>query len=437
MEWSKKNGKYQKNYNKIITTIDNNRYTLFLLAIFSLFLCMSIFIQARSILLYDETSDFSAYFAAASIKSEFGEGIYSRERFFETEASATLTAGVREYLYSPLFAEILSIILPKDYTNARLVWLVIEHFSTLLLLLATSLLLFRIEKIEYFKAILISLLVIIPFSPIERSFHYGQASLVIALLIALALCSHYYKREYLGAFFAALGTILKIYPIVYLIALLMTGKFKPALAMVSFLILIPGFSILVFGLSDWITFIQFQAGNPLVDRGSPAGPSMRAYEVPDYSPAALLYLFSDQYNLGWLKSETWTAVRVFILATAVAIYVVLWKEIYHRFQFSHIVALGLSGIMLMSPLLWNHVFIMLIPCIAVIIHQVVFNERSSLSLNFLVITAFCLIAFPDFLTNASFTNNGALILLKYTKLYGLIILALVICKSNYFRVSRH
>ncbi len=412
--------------------VDGRSLLLIFAAVF-LFFSTSLFIQARSIIIHPETSDFSAYFSAYIIRAELGEGIYEQERFFSLEASESVTAGVREYLYSPLFADVLSVFMPTDYTQARLWWLVIEHLSIFLLFVLSGLILRKAVGASKVGAFMVSALLIVSFSAIERSFHYGQASAVVALLLFFAAYLHALGRTYTATFFAAFGAILKVYPIIYLVALIIKGHFREAAVMVFFMVLIVAASMALFGVYDWAQFLGFHSSNPLVDRetGMAGGAVALLYEIPNYAPTALLFLLSDQMGWGWTQTAIWEVVRVAVLVVALGIYTLLWRRIYGSFGFLQTVALGLIGVMLISPLLWNHVFIMFIPIYAILMYRSVVDPDCSFGSFLWLLVSFGLVAFPDFMTNAGLTNHGLMVLLKYTKLYGVLILAYFLCFSAY------
>jgi len=392
-----------------------------------LFLATSLFYQSRIIVTYDETSDFSAYYAAYMTKRVHGQGIYDRANFHNTEYADRVTGGVREYLYPPLMAEALSIFMPSNYTNARLLWTTLEHAFLFLLYLLTIALTISLTKTSFLYATIIATTVVIGFSALERSFFYGQASLVMASLIYLAVWLREQRRTFLAAFIAALATLIKIYPIVYLPALLIKGRFLESVFYLVSLLLIAGAFIIVFGASDWVNFFQFQSQSPLVDRDGMSVEAIRAlYEVPNYSPTALIFLLSDQFGWGLSGLNAWRIVKVVALGSAALIVSIKLKALRENMHFAQILALGFVGVMLVSPLLWNHIFIVLIPILAILLSQV-YDSESIKTKDLIAITiAFVLIAFPDILTNTPFTNYGAFVLLKFTKLYGLFLLVFVL-----------
>jgi len=394
-----------------------------------LFMATSLFYQSRIIINYSDTSDFSAYYAAYIVKREKGSGIYERKNFYGTNHYEHMDSGVREYLYPPLMAETLSTFMPSNYIHARLLWITIEHGFLFLLFAISMALASSTVRSPLLYISVVATLVIVSFSAIERSFFYGQASLIMVTMIYAAVWLKIMGRCYLAAFVAALATLVKIYPIVYLPALLLKGRYLESGVYLASVFLIAALFMAIFGTHDWITFFQFQGENPLVDReGASSGDITALYEVPNYSPSALLFLLNDQLRLPFTGLELWRFTKVTIFIFASAIICIRFKVIANNTSFLDLIILGFIGIMLVSPLLWNHVFIILVPAYTVYLCQLYLDKNRSHKDILLITLSFILVSFPDLFVNVPFTNNGWLVLLKFTKLYGVLIMAYIVFK---------
>ena len=404
-------------------SLEHKRLLIIVLVCFSLFLSTSLFYQSRLVVTSSDTSDFSAYYSAYMIERELGTSIYDRDGFLNTSRHESVKGDTREYLYTPLLAEAMSLFMPNDYTTARLVWLVIEHAALFSIFIISGLLAITSLNAAPLHSFTLSALVIIGFSAVERSLFYGQATLVMVALVYFSVLMRELNRPYIAGFVAALATILKLYPIVYLVALIIKGRYIESLAFLGFLVLIVLAFIMIFGPEDWIHFIQFE-NSPLTSRIGADVTSM-TYEEPNYSIYALISLLADQYSWSISRPEIWKWIKVVIAGSALTVLVLFFNRIRYKMSFLHLVTLGFTGILLLSPLGWNHLYILLIPTFIALGYQLVFDAKTSNYMFFTLLVSFVLVGFPDILINMPFTNNGMLVALKFTKLYGLLILIML------------
>jgi hypothetical protein len=404
--------------------LQHKRFIALIIVSFSLFLTTSLFYQSRTVVTYSDTSDFSAYYSAYMIERELESSIYDGKSFLDTSQHESVKGDTREYIYTPLLAEVMSLFMPNNYTTARLAWLVIEHTALFAIFIISSLLSIALLGTAPLHSFTVSALAIIGFSAVERSLFYGQATLIMVALVYLSVLMRQLNRPYTAGFIAAFATVLKLYPIVYLIALIIKGRYIESLAFLGFLVLITFTFISIFGPADWNQFIQFE-NNPLAARIG-ADITQTAYEEPNYSVYALISLLADQYNWPISRLEIWRWTKLVIAGCALAVLILFYKRIRYQMSFLYLMSLGFIGILLLSPLAWNHLFTLLIPVFVVLGCQLLFDDKTSNYTLFALLVSYVLIGFPDILTNMPFTNNGMLVALKFTKLYGLLILMILV-----------
>lgn len=413
------------------STRDRRLFFLVVLS-FCLYLSASLFVQARTVVAYEDTSDFSAYFAAATLKKEFGAGIYDMEKFMELPQAKSVTGRVRPYLYTPMLADLLAPVIPSNYTKARLLWQLFEHVTLFGLWAVCVISLLLVVKAPLVPATVIPTIVIAGFSAIERELFYGQISILMALMLFSGLLLYQFGSRYLGLLIIAVAALLKVYPIVFWVVLLLKGHFRGLLILTSMLVLIPLAWMGMFGAEDWRGFYEIQISQSWGSSEGEISSNTINYHAPNYSPTAMLTLLNDQFGWGFERSTLWKAVFGVVVVFATVLLAAMFRRIHHQFDWVALTCLGLCGIFLVSPLAWNHGFVLMVVPIACILWRAVSDANISSGVYWLALVATGLIAFPDFLTNLPMTDNGILVLLKYTKLYGLVLIA---CLLLFTRLS--
>ena len=403
-----------------ITESKELKLTVLSLLFVSLALFASLFEQARTIVKYQDTSDFSAYFSAYTIKREFGSGIYNPQLFDDLEYE--VPGNAREYLYSPVLAEFLSVVMPENYISARLIWLLLELSSIFLLIILVSAMAEKNLGIKRQNSIITVGFAFIGASFIDRGLYYGQISSLLACVFFGAIYLHYAKFPRLAAAIVGAISLIKIYTVVYIVALLIQRKYVESLFFcvgVSFVFLL---SWACFGLDDWGDYLSFMHSGPLTERGLDVNTALqKLYEVPNYSPTSMLTLLSDQFGLGFTESQVWRLVLCLVFVVALFVFFLKYKTLV-TMPFFNLLALGITGIFLVSPLLWNHNFVYIFPFVLLIALSRVNDDITKFSGTYLLcLTSLFLINFPDFLTNLGALNVGVLVIFKYTKLFGILL----------------
>ena len=409
-----------------VAAIRKDNRVFFVLMIAVLALLMSLFIQLRQIIKYEDTSDFSAYYGAYILKQGANRPLFVADERINNPQQYELAQGLkgelRNYLYPPLFAQSLSIFMPADYQKARVIWCLLSHLALALTFIVTVKLIMTRDQVSVLPVVSLCVLLFVVFSPIERELNYGQFSIIMTMLV----WSGYYflvsGKRLLSSALMALATVVKLYPAFFFIVLALRKEKLAFAAMLLFTLLFVTTSVYFWGGSDWFMFKDLMARNFIVTMAYDSAQSVSAiYQVPNYSPTHLTYLLSDQFGWDFDALTIWKYVKYLVVALGGLVLAVFHKVILKKSRDIRIFGFGLMAVCLVSPLLWNHIFILLLPLLAYLLAERIGRSKFTLRDWLLVFSVF-LIAFPDYMSNLALTDSGVLVIFKFTKLYGLLAL---------------
>lgn len=386
-----------------------------------IWLANSFFIQARTIIYYHDQADIAAYYAAAEVKRTAAGSIYDTNQLNHLGAQRGIETQVRPYIYPPLLAEALAPMAILPYDLFRLVFLAGMH----VLLGALFFVIVGLVKRHSpghqneNQIALVTLLVLVVSSSLERDLFTGQVNILLTLAVAAAFLLDS-RRHYLAVgLLIALGTLVKLFFVVFLLYYLFHRRFKVVLTAGVAIVLFVAASVAVFGADDWITY----ATRILPSFASQIYPSDVHEHVDlttsNYSVLSFLYLLTLGFG-STIPLETLTLMHkiasVLVLAVVGSVF---WAG--RRLQRSPIaeMQLILCATMLIAPIVWSHWFIYLIPGYVYAFCHLLrggLTARESL----LLVASFSLIALADYGPNMPFFNHGPLLLLKPLKLYGLV-----------------
>ncbi|MBM7845097.1 glycosyltransferase family 87 protein [Herpetosiphon giganteus] len=250
-----------------------------------------------------------------------------------------------------------------SYNNAFIVYLVINHIA---------LLFFVLILINYFDIKLLSnnalLLIILIYNsqPILLNIYYGQINLfvIISLLLFVMLRN---KMQFVACTFLALATIIKMYPIIIILILLVTRKYKIFMQTMLALSLIIGTSMIFipkFVWQDWFFTVVPTGSYGESPKGLPAISQIHNQGFNGFFARVFTYQ-EDSYNImnyPWLaKISTYSVCAVVFAITVFIFYKYL--NINHDDIIEKIVFATTPLIFLIAPLSWIHHIILVYPTI--------------------------------------------------------------------------
>jgi len=145
--------------------------------------------------------DFYAYYNAGARFSNGENPYYWGEQF-------------SDYLYPPTLLPMYSLLARLPYNQARLFWLAMYFIVYLIAMTSLALTLQRELRLVFW--ILAVLLTLVSF-PLLNHIHNGQADVFIAGFSMGGLAAYARGRRWLAAFLFALGTVMKVSPLLFLI----------------------------------------------------------------------------------------------------------------------------------------------------------------------------------------------------------------------------
>jgi len=379
-----------------------------------------LFIDVRSALLHPESTDVSAYIAAARIKADEGAGIHDLDKLHAAGRRAGVTGEARSYLYPPPFAELLVGTAGVDFIKLRVAWIAATYASVVVLFGFLIQLTSR-HGVSPLLASLVTFGLIVAFSPIQREIFYGQASIFCATLTVLAMWLDKRSRAVLSGVAAGVATIIKIYPGVVLAGYLLNRRWTAFSAGVVAMILIAAASIASYGIADWLSFIRVHLAEGASAGILYADPSRGYLEAPNYSLTQVLYLLAHSLGLEWSPAALGHFSRIALFAGGIAFLLAFRKELAATrslLAWCHAIFLFFLP---SSIVFWNHVFVFYLPGL-VLTGAVLLEQPRGLTAPFILWTAgAAAMAVADFGPNLGILNSGMLLVLKPVKFYGLVI----------------
>lgn len=194
-------------------------------------------------LLSSEQGDFACFFNAALMLRE-GLNPYD----FELARAHYDTLGLRfrfaPYLFLPLYAYLIQPLTYLSYTQAKLIWLIINH---VLLFSSIWLMFILVRKRNFLDIFNFSLLFSLTlfFKPILTGLIEGQIHLLILFLLLASLISLRYRYCILSGLFLALGIHFKLFPAILLIFFLLKKDYKSAFWTIFFFLIFISVDVLI------------------------------------------------------------------------------------------------------------------------------------------------------------------------------------------------
>jgi hypothetical protein len=275
------------------------------------------------------------------------------------------------FLYSPpslLFFFPLSLI---SYDTARLLTLIGNHFILLAILWMIPLQLLRARPSTHFLTIATCIVYPLLCYPIALTIKCGQINLLLTLCLMLFWLQSRRGNTMASAFFLAVAIVLKTYPAILLIMLLLLGRRKEFALTCLWLAIAVATTLVIFPFDlwrDWLTQIVPSGGYLKTPVGliSPAVPEnqginsffARAFTANQWSQPLL-----ENPALGRLLAYCTAFTIIIVTATAV------WRSRKLQQGFDRAMLAVLPATFLIAPFSWQHHITYLLPCILVILHS--------------------------------------------------------------------
>jgi hypothetical protein len=227
--------------------------------------------------------------------------------------------------------------------------------------------------------------------PVFNCLGSGQSSMIITFCIIAGWFSLRHSREYVSGLFFAIATLIKLFPGLILLYLLIMKNWRAFIAMVSFIVIGLSLTAFIVGLDDVRTYaIIMISGN--IDE-------FRGYVLNHSIGGIVSRLFGKQ--MGWFEPLVEiphiASLLIILLSIGILLYTILkLREMAAKKELSdHAFGLTLVTMLLLSPITWSHIFPVLILPIGCLLREYI-EDSSSKRLRLLLFILFC-ISLPDVL----------------------------------------
>src|SRR5581483_6890195 len=210
--------------------------------------CMNgLFLDIRNATLHPESTDLSAYVAAARVKRDEGHGIHDMDKLHAAGRLAGVTGGdARPYFYPPPFAEALVATADIPFLKLQIAWMVLTYLAVIALFVSV-IQIARSRGASTLASTLVAFGVFVCYSPMQREIFYGQMSLVCMTLMAIAFLLDLRGRSVIEGAAAGLATIIKIYPGVLFLGFLIQRRWAAIAAGIVVMALVVAVSLASYG----------------------------------------------------------------------------------------------------------------------------------------------------------------------------------------------
>lgn len=377
---------------------------------YALLLANSAYLQIRSAVLHPEPGDASAYFAAVEAhrtQSDF----YDPATLTRIGVEEKLPGGVRAFVYPPVFVQVLSVFGGGSFAHFRVAWILLSAAALYLLFLVTVALVAAESERDSSYVALVSFLLFVPFSPIERELFYGQTSILMAALLYLALWSAGRRRDGLAAAAVTAGTFVKLYPLALVPVFLLRRRLAVCAYIVAGLAAVVAASVLIGGGSDWMHFVSVLRD---LSRWVPF-----TLDAPNYSIQAFIQTVAATLAISPSPTLVVVVSRVAWVAFVAIYLAIMGRRIRSCESMLLVSQVVIVFAMLASNVLWNHLFVVLLPGFVYAGCATTFRAKPGREV-WLLVAAFALIAAPDYTTHVGFLARAPFYLVKPLKFYGLL-----------------
>jgi len=279
--------------------------------------------------------------------------------------------------------------LPLSILTYKTAYIVLGAISIILLLLINYLIVRGLEfSGEWFLNITIFTLF---WYPVIYCLGIGQSSMIIAACLIGGWFCLRSEKEYVAGFLFAIATLMKLFPGLVLLYLVMSKNWRSFLAMIFFIILGLSVTALVVGLEDMWTYAIIIISKDVDEWGG---------FVLNHSVSGIITRSFGEHT-GWteplIQIPHINSLLIIFLNSAILIYTILKMRVMaiKKELSDYVFSLTIVAMLLLSPITWGHIFPVLILPIGLLLREYL-NEPSSRKLRLLLIILF-LLSLPDVL----------------------------------------
>lgn len=279
--------------------------------------------------------------------------------------------------------------LPLSFLNYKTAFVVLDIVSIILLLLINQLV---VKGIELNKEWFLNLTCFsLYWYPVFYCLGTGQSSMIIAACIIGGWFCLRLKKEYIAGFLFAIATLMKLFPGLILLYLLMSENWRAFFATVFFIVLGLSVTTIVVGLDDMQTYSNIIIGRFLNE--------MSGFVLNHSLNGMITRLFGER--TGWteplIQLPRIKSLLVILLNSTILTYTIMKmrRMTVKQELVDHAFGLTIVAMLLLSPITWGHIFTILILPISLLLREYI-RDPSPRKLRILLLIIL-LLSLPDVL----------------------------------------
>ena len=279
--------------------------------------------------------------------------------------------------------------LPFSFLSYQTAYVILGVISLILLLMINQLVVRGLElNNEWFLNFTCFTLCWYPFISCLGN---GQSSMIIAACLIGGWFCLRLKKEYIAGFLFAIATLMKLFPGLVLLYLLILKQWRTFFATVSFIVVGLIVTTIIVGLDDMLTYVMIIVARDIDD--------YRGYVLNHSIGGIVSRLFGKQ--MGWFEPLVElphiASLLIILLSIGILVYTILkLREMAAKKELSdYAFGLTLVTMLLLSPITWSHIFPVLILPMGLLLREYI-EDSSPARLRLLLLILFC-VSLPDVL----------------------------------------
>ena len=219
----------------------------------------------------------------------------------------------------------------------------------------------------------------------------GQSSMIIAACLIGGWFCLRLKKEYIAGFLFAIATLMKLFPGLVLVYLLIMKNWRAFFATVFFIVIGFGLTAFIVGFDDIKIYAIIMVARDIDD--------YRGYVLNHSIGGIVSRLFGKQ--MGWFEPLVElphiASLLIILLSIGILVYTILkLREMAAKKELSdYAFGLTLVTMLLLSPITWSHIFPVLILPMGLLLREYI-EDSSPARLRLLLLILFC-VSLPDVL----------------------------------------
>lgn len=245
-----------------------------------------------------------------------------------------------------------------DYEDAHLIW----NLAMIPLFFGSVWLVLRLRQVPLCLSTIFTILALSLISfPLKTQFMHGQLSILLLFLIVLAWWADRREWDWLAGACIGAAASVKLFPGFLIIYWLVRGRWKAVVGAAATFGTLNGIALAVFGIEAFETYYKVVVPSVVEYRSSWFNESLSGFWLKLFDPKDFEKVF-PLYRSPQLAEGLVMASQVIV---ALLVGYRCWRAT-TRDERDRAVGLAIVGLMLISPIVWNHYFVLLVPVFVIL-----------------------------------------------------------------------